>query len=69
MGFVLVWDGWDWLNIRGRTWMQKRTRDGLILLKLVSKNALGISHELSCAADTRECDIYTYMVECNRYYD
>ena len=68
MVLKITWEGWDSLNIHGRTWLQKKA-DGLVFLKLVSRNGLGISHALSCTADTRESDIYSYMVECNRYYN
>jgi hypothetical protein len=69
MIFAITWDGWDKLNVRGRTWLQKKTSDGLILLKLVSENGLGIDREVSLDADAvRECDIWHGMIECNKYY-
>ena len=67
MGFVMTWDGWDRLHIHGRLWLQKRA-DGLIFLKLVARNGLGMDVEADFAADTRECDIYAYMLECNQYW-
>lgn len=49
--FEITWDGWDRLNVRGRIWLQKRTSGGLILLKLISENGLGIDREVSLDAD------------------
>jgi hypothetical protein len=46
---------------------QKRA-DGLIFLKLVARNGLGMDREECIPADARECDIYAFMVECNSYY-
>lgn len=68
MAFVMTWDGWDRLHVHGRLWLQKRA-DGLIFLKLVARNGLGIDREECIPADdARECDIYAFMVECNSYY-
>lgn len=68
MPFVMTWDGWDKLNVRGRIWLQKRA-DGLLFLKLVSENGLGIDREITASTDcVRECDVLTFMIECNKYY-
>ena len=68
MPFKMTWNGWDKLNVRGRRWLQKRA-DGLILLKLISENGLGIDREVSLDANAvRESDIWYGMLECNKYY-
>lgn len=68
MPFKMTWDGWDKLNVRGRRWLQKRA-DGLILLKLISENGLGIDRVVLLDANAvRESDIWYGMLECNKCY-
>lgn len=65
--FVLTWDGWDKLNIRGRTWLIKRVPgDGLILFKRISENGFGIDAEMVLGIDTPEMYLWYYMVQYGR---
>ena len=65
--FVMTFDDWDRLNVRGRTWIAKRVPgDGLILLKRVSSNGLGIDAEMVLDIETPEMYLWYYMVQYGR---